>query len=91
MQTGPRPAAGKVTLLLGVENKVAVDSGTLEVRVNGEVCEYVGRATLPKPDVPFPVHAYAVPLSSVQRGRNLVEAMSRAELTIGWVELDVEK
>lgn len=91
LQTGPRPAAGKVTLLLGVENKVAVDSGTLEVRVNGEVCEYVGRATLPKPDVPFPVHAYAVPLSSVQRGRNLVEAMSRAELTIGWVELDVEK
>lgn len=89
LHTGPRPEAGKVAVFLGVENAAAMGPGTLEVRLNGETCEYAGKAALPGPGAPFPVHAYSAPIPAILRGRNLIEVRANAEVRIGWVEIGI--
>ena len=76
-------------MFLGVENAAAMGPGTLEVRLNGETCEYAGKAALPGPSAPFPVHAYSAPIPAILRGRNLIEARANAEVRIGWVEIGI--
>jgi len=89
LHTGPKPEPGEVIAALGVEGGTLVDSGSLEVRVNGELCASLGAIELPKPRPDFPVCAFSVPLAAMHRGYNLIEVMTRKELKLGWVEFSI--
>jgi len=84
--TGPRPQSGEVTAILGIEGDPVADDQNMEVRVNGEVCRPLGPIELPNPRPPFPTYGFAVPLSAVNRGYNLIEASPKRSVSIGWVE-----
>jgi len=89
LHTGPKPGPGEVIAALGIEGGTAVDSEALEVRVNGELCAYLGSTALPKPKPDFPVCAFSVPLAAMHRGYNLIEVTTQKELKFGWVEFSL--
>ncbi len=86
---GPKPNSGKVMAVLGLLKDPAVKNKTLEVRLNGEVCRFIGPIDLPKPAPDFPAYGFDVPLPAVKRGYNLIEVLSREKTTFGWVELRI--
>jgi len=88
VHTGPKPESGKVTVALGIEDE-AVTNDTMQVRVNGDLCEFAGKIDLPKPAPPFPVYSYSAPLSAMKRGYNLIEVMATKDVTIKWVEISI--
>lgn len=89
LHTGPKPDSGEVTLALGVEGETAIDEKSMEVRVNGELCDFAGPVDLAPPRPTCPICGYAVPLSAMKRGYNLVEIMPANQLTFGWVEFQI--
>jgi hypothetical protein len=84
---GPRPSSGNVVAALGLLEGAPLEAGTLEVRLNGERCELSGPLELPAPAPDFPVYGFAVPLTAVKQGYNLLAVLAQKKLTIGWVEL----
>jgi hypothetical protein len=90
LATGPRPDGGEVLAALGVRGSSGVDHETMEVRVNGEVCEFIGEVNLPEPRPDFRVYGFAAPVSVMNRGYNLIEVAARRDVEIGWVEFCVK-
>jgi len=89
LPTGPQPVSGKVAAILGIHGETPIDEPTIEVRVNGEVCRFMGPADLPEPRPDFSAYGFAVPLSAMNRGYNLIEASPQREITFGWVEFSI--
>ena len=86
IHTGPKPNLGEVIAALGVEGEAAVESETMEARVNGELCTHMRPIDLPKPRPDLPAYGFSVPLAAMHRGYNLIEVTTRKELKFGWVE-----
>jgi hypothetical protein len=86
---GPKPDSGKVMAVLGLLKSPAIKNKTLEVRLNGELCSFIGPIDLPKPAPDFPVYGFDVPLPAVKRGYNLLEVLSREKVNFSWVELRI--
>ncbi|MCM8759518.1 MAG: hypothetical protein NC906_07110 [Candidatus Omnitrophica bacterium] len=84
---GPKPDFEKVIVLLGIENNVQLESNSLEVRLNGEICNFKGTFNIEKPCPEFPLYGYEVLPNAVNRGYNLIEVTSKIEVKIGWVEI----
>ena len=89
IHTGPKPESGNATLILDIENEVKIDKETLEVRVNGEPCEFKGKMAVTKPISIHPMYGYSIPLSAMKRGYNVIELKANEEIRIGWVEIQV--
>ncbi|MCK5155397.1 MAG: hypothetical protein KAQ69_03120, partial [Spirochaetales bacterium] len=89
---GPRPAAGKVMVFIGLGEESTCEFGHLEVHVNGELCSESGSAP------PGHIHpivktmaGFDVPLSAVKDGYNRVDVTNSemALYQIVWVEIMV--
>ncbi len=89
LHIGPKPEAGRAQLALGLETGADLSATVPEARVNGEPCPYEGMVQLPKPSPDCPACTYAIPLSTLQRGYNVIEVLARADTRITWVELDI--
>ena len=89
LYTGPRPAVGSATVLLGILDKPDIRPETLHVRLNGERCPFRSRAELGQPKPDFPVYVFETPVSAMLPRSNLIEVSSPDDITIGWVELAI--
>jgi len=89
LPTGPRPDGGEVRAILGIQNDTALDGQAMEVRVNGELCAFIGAVELAQPRPDFPTYAFAVPSAAVNRGYNLIEAVPKRDAEFGWAEFFV--
>jgi hypothetical protein len=90
VHAGPPPVRGDTTVRLGIEGAVENDAATWEVRLNGEVCRWIG-AVAPQATWPTsPVYGFRPPASAVQRGYNLVEVAPKRAGRIIWVEMAME-
>ncbi len=86
---GPKPKSGKVMVALGIQADTKITKKTLEVRVNGDICSFIGPVKLPVPGPRIPAYGFEVPLSTAKRGNNLIEIVSQTKITIGWVEIKI--
>jgi hypothetical protein len=86
LPTGPRPKTGMASVLLGIEENMPVAEGTLQVQVNGELCHFQGLAEPASPRPSCRLFRYAVALSALNDGYNLVEVLAAERVTFGWVE-----
>lgn len=59
LHIGPRPVDVRAVVRLGVEAGPAVERDTMEVCVNGELCDYAGPLELPKPRPDSPAYGYS--------------------------------
>ncbi len=84
---GPKPASGRTQVRLAVVDAGAAD---LRVRINGTECG-PGRVVEPgKPISPVaPTYGFAVPVSALARGYNVVEVNSERAGKVVWVEVAV--
>ena len=90
LHTGPKPDSGRVVVVLAAVPDDAADGQSLQVRVNGESCTYLGPVDTGKPKPPSPAYAYRVPLFAMHRGYVLIEATSGRQVTFNWIEIMVE-
>ncbi|MBS1810883.1 MAG: hypothetical protein JST84_22150 [Acidobacteria bacterium] len=58
-----------------------------ELRVNGERCKLTGAIELPRPKPEAMVFSFAIPLSLLRRGYNVVEFHPKQACKIVWVEI----
>jgi hypothetical protein len=86
---GPKPKSGKVMVALGIQADTKITKKTLEVRVNGDICNLIGPVKLPDPAPRIPAYGFEVPLSTVKRGNNLIEIVPQTKITVGWVEIKI--
>ncbi|MEW6751863.1 MAG: family 10 glycosylhydrolase [Candidatus Latescibacterota bacterium] len=87
LATGPAPA-GPVTVVLGVQEGPELQAGILEVRLNGEVCGFLGAAALEEPKPTFATWAFRAPDGALRGGTAVVEVLAHQAVTLGWVEID---
>ena len=87
---GPRPDTGAVSLLLGVEGDTPNEADTLQVRVNSDLCRYLGLTATASPAPACRLYAYDVPLTALNGGYNLIEVLAAVRVTIGWVEIAIQ-
>lgn len=89
IHTGPKPQSGEVIAGLGIVDDAGIDERTLQVRVNGTPCRFIGPCDLPQPKPEFKVYGFEVPLAAMNRGYNLIEVAAQKDITFGWVEFSV--
>lgn len=85
--TGPRPVSERATARLGIQGASEDQVKAWDVRVNGEPCAYAGlvKPKYSRPD--DPMFEFAVPLSAMNRGYNLIELSPKAVAEVIWVEM----
>lgn len=89
LATGPVPTTGTVSALLGIEGLTEADVQAAEVRVNQEVCRFVGKADLSNPKPDSPVYRFAVPRTLLNRGYNVIEFVAKRNCQVVWAEIAV--
>jgi hypothetical protein len=89
LPTGPKTATGKAQARLGIEGASEPEVGEWEVRVNGERCVFTGAANPGRTGPTAPVFGFDVPLSTMQRGYNLIEVAAKKAARIVWVEMAI--
>jgi len=74
IHTGPKPQTGKAYVFFGMESQEKVDGEVFDVRVNGELCQFVPNMT---PGAIHPivkqVFGYEINLTDMNDGYNVVE------------------
>ncbi|MFN7927741.1 MAG: hypothetical protein U0Y68_07315 [Blastocatellia bacterium] len=87
---GPVPITGKASVRLGLEGIAETAVAASELRVNGERCQLTGAIELPRPKPEALVFRFAVPLSLLRRGYNVIEFHPQQACKIVWVEIAME-
>jgi hypothetical protein len=87
LPTGPKPTDGRAQARLGVDGSSEEEVKNWEVRVNGERCAFEDVRHLQKPKSNKPTFGFAVPLSLLNRGYNLIEVAPKEHGKIVWVEI----
>ncbi|HEX4947990.1 MAG TPA: hypothetical protein VFZ34_15060 [Blastocatellia bacterium] len=87
---GPVPTTGKASARIGIEGMSEAEVKASELRVNGVLCQLAGAIDLPRPKPESSVFRFAIPLSLLRRGYNVVEFHPKSAGKIVWVEIAME-